>query len=121
MANGNTLATQAPPPALPNVGDMMMFICTGGWIWVGCLVAIEQRQDDTVSRWWISDRAAIRSWGTTRGLGEIVQGPTTKTEIECLTGLANGGCTDINDDQVMSHIVIAKTPWMKLVAKNSIT
>ena len=34
----------------------------------------------------VNNGAVIRRWGTTKGLGEHVHGPTTKTELDPLNG-----------------------------------
>lgn len=104
-------------PQLPDPGTMLIFICTERWSWVAELVAIEVDQTENVVRYWVRNRATIRRWGTTKGIGELVAGPTLKTEIDILPGLNEHDETQINACQVISCFPCAKEPWMKQITQ----
>ena len=46
-----------------------------GWVWIGHLEA----DGDAVT---LTNARCIRKWGTTKGLGELVDGPTEQTFLD---------------------------------------
>jgi hypothetical protein len=46
-----------------------------GWVWIGRY----QQEGDEVT---LTDARCIRHWGTTKGLGELVEGPTKSTVLD---------------------------------------
>jgi len=63
--------SEAPPPA-----PVRIIILQRGWVAVGCF---QQDGDDCV----LASASIIRTWGTTKGLGEIATGgPTSKTVLD---------------------------------------
>src|SRR3990172_2341197 len=46
-----------------------------GWVWVGQL----ETEGDAVT---LTNARCIRKWGTAKGLGELVDGPTAKTVLD---------------------------------------
>ena len=62
-------------------GDVKIFILQRGWVMVG---RFERKGNDCK----LSQASVIRSWGTTKGLGEIASnGPTKDTKLDKTNGL----------------------------------
>ena len=55
--------------------DVRIVILQRGWVAVG---RFEQDGSDCQ----LKDASIIRVWGTTRGLGEIISGPTSSTKLD---------------------------------------
>lgn len=55
------------------LGDLRIIIADRGWVFVGNCVG---NDDGTVT---ITNAKNIRKWGTTKGLGELVNGPLSGT------------------------------------------
>ena len=55
--------------------DVRMVVLQRGWI----LVGIYNENGDEIT---VSKSKSIRNWGTTKGLGEITKGPTSKTILD---------------------------------------
>lgn len=49
-----------------------------GWVVIGRV----DPEDDTSDIVTLTDASVIRVWGTTKGLGELVDGPTSKTVLD---------------------------------------
>lgn len=60
-------------PASPELGPTQIVVADKGFVFVG---SVEDHADGSVT---IRNCRNIRYWGTTRGLGELVTGPTAKT------------------------------------------
>lgn len=67
----NVIYTRCPEPATPS--EWRIVVAQRGWVFVG-----RWNQDgDNVT---LTDAKVIRTWGTTKGLGELaMNGPTSKT------------------------------------------
>lgn len=81
------------PPSSPVMGDKRIIVADRGWVFVG---SCEDHPDGSVT---IRGAKTIRRWGTTRGVAELANGPTTKTVID------DGGtirCTPIVSIAVVS-------------------
>ena len=48
-----------------------------GWVWIG-----HMEEETEGNRVVLTDARCIRKWGTTKGLGELVDGPTAKTVLD---------------------------------------
>jgi hypothetical protein len=55
------------------IGDLRIIVADRGWIFVGRCVT---NSDGTVT---ITDAKNLRKWGTSKGLGELVNGPLRGT------------------------------------------
>ena len=55
--------------------DVRIVIGQRGWVWVGYY----SQDGDEVT---IRNAKTIRVWGTTEGLGELINGPTRKTRLD---------------------------------------
>lgn len=85
-------------------GKIKIVILQRGWAIVGRF----ERKDSECK---LSDASVIRTWGTTKGLGEIAEGgPTTSTkldkcnglvEFDYLTVVATISCNEKNWDKVL--------------------
>jgi hypothetical protein len=58
-------------------GDIKIVVLDRGFVYVG-RVSI----DETLDMVQITNAKNIRAWGTTRGLGELVQGPLSGTKLD---------------------------------------
>ena len=58
------------------IGDKRIIVADRGWVFVGDCV---DNEDGSVT---ISNAKNIRRWGTTKGLGELASGPTSKTTAD---------------------------------------
>lgn len=64
-----------PPVTVTEPNDIRIVILQRGWVVVGYY----QRKNGRVL---VSKASVIRNWGTTKGLGELIIGPTAKTVLE---------------------------------------
>ena len=58
------------------IGPTQIIVADKGWVFVG---TIEDHADGSVT---ITNCRNIRYWGTTKGLGELQDGPTEKTKCD---------------------------------------
>lgn len=56
------------------LGDVRIIVADRGWVFVGRCV---ENENGSVT---ITDARNIRRWGTTAGLGELINGPTNETK-----------------------------------------
>ncbi len=56
-------------------GQTTIVVLQRGWVAVGRL----HQDDDKIT---LTDASIIRRWGTTKGLGELVNGPTSETVLD---------------------------------------
>ena len=61
-------------------GPVKIVILQRGWIFVG-------RFKKTGSDCVLENASCIRQWGTTKGIGELVSGPTSKTVLDPCTNV----------------------------------
>jgi hypothetical protein len=55
------------------MGEMRIIVADRGWVFVGSCV---DELNGTIT---ITNAKNLRVWGTTRGLGQLVDGPTSET------------------------------------------
>lgn len=67
-------------PTKSDVNDVRIVILQRGWVMVG-------RFERNGSECKLHDASVIRSWGTTKGLGELATGPTSSTKLDKCNGL----------------------------------
>ena len=65
-----------PKSQQQEIGEVRIIVADRGWVFVGSCTD-EDNGDVT-----IRNCRNIRQWGTTRGLGELVNGPTAKTVLD---------------------------------------
>ena len=68
-------ADQVPNQSI-SLGEMRIIVADRGWVFVGDCV---DNEDGSVT---IYNAQNIRRWGTTRGLGELINGPTQNTKYD---------------------------------------
>ena len=72
--NGVVYVPKTEVQAVPlKIGDKRIVIADKGFVFVG---ACTDEDDGSVT---ITNARCIRRWGTTKGLGELISGPTDKT------------------------------------------
>lgn len=65
----------------PSEGKVKIVILQRGWVMVG---RFERKGSDCI----LSDASVIRTWGTTKGVGEIAEGgPTSNTKLDKCNGV----------------------------------
>jgi hypothetical protein len=56
--------------------DIKIVVLQRGWVLVGRFRSISEIEDE------LTDASVIRFWGTTKGLGQLVDGPTPTTKLD---------------------------------------
>lgn len=69
----------AIPQNKPFNGDIKIVVLQRGWIYIG---RFEKNGNDCK----LTNAYNIRSWGTTKGLAELVHGPTNSTKLDKCEG-----------------------------------
>ena len=71
-----------------------------GWVFVG---RFKKSGSDCV----LENASCIRQWGTTRGVGELVSGPTSSTKLD------NAGTVRFNEMTIVALIDAEEKGWNK--------
>lgn len=88
--------------AVPDTaGDIKIAVLDRGFVYVG---HIEVAEDFLI----ISKAHNIRVWGTTKGLGELVSGPTSNTKLDKV------GTVRVPNRALISLIDVEQTKWKLL-------
>lgn len=77
---------------------IQIVIAPRGWVFVGY---VSREDEDVVVR----NSHVIRVWGTTKGLGELIKGPTSKTVLDAC------GVTRIPVSAVLAKIDCEESSW----------
>jgi hypothetical protein len=81
IINGKTYVEKTNQVVLNNPTEIKIVVLQRGWVLVGRF-----EKDGTNCK--LHDASTIRSWGTTKGLGEIaLGGPTLSTKLDKCNGL----------------------------------
>jgi hypothetical protein len=80
------------------MSDIRIVIAQRGWVFVG---RYEINQMEVVIR----DAKCIRQWGTTKGLGELVNGPTPNTVLD------HCGTVRLHPLQIVATIDVNSEKW----------
>lgn len=80
--------------------DVRIVVLQRGWVMVG-------RFSQSGSRCALDGASVLRYWGTTRGLGELVDGPTEKTKLDPC------GRVDFHELTVIASIKVKEEKWTK--------
>lgn len=75
-------------------GETKIFVIDRGWVMVGC----PDYDGEYVS---LSNAYVIRVWGTVKGIGELRDGPTDKTELDYM------GNVEVRPDKILFDFVCA--------------
>ena len=79
-------------------GDVRLVILQRGWVMVG-------RFSQDGPRCALDQASVIRYWGTTKGLGELVDGPTSKTRLDPC------GRVEFHELTVIASIAAKEDKW----------
>lgn len=82
-------------------GEIKIVVADRGFVYIGKLPTLEQSDAFTVIRC----AHNLRIWGTTKGLGELVNGPTSKTVLDKV------GTVRIPNRAVISIIDVEQSKW----------
>lgn len=77
--NGKTYVLQGSEQKQEFTGDVKIVILQRGWVMVG-------RLEKKGSECKLHNASVIRTWGTTKGLGELSNGPTPSTKLDKCNG-----------------------------------
>ena len=83
-------------------GDIKIVVADRGFVYVGY---IGEQHEGFVT---LTKAHNIRVWGTTKGLGELVSGPTSSTKLDKV------GTVHIPDRAVISIIEVDNSKWKLL-------
>jgi hypothetical protein len=64
----------------PFIGDVKIVVLQRGWVYIG-------RFERTGNDCKLTNASNIRIWGTTKGLPELVNGPTASTKLDTCEGV----------------------------------
>jgi len=79
-------------------GDIKIVVADRGFVFIG---RVKQEADFTI----LANAKNIRVWGTTKGLGELVSGPTSKTMLDAV------GTIRIPSRAVIAIIDVEQSKW----------
>ena len=82
-------------------GDIKIVVLDRGYIYVGKVTLV----DNFVV---ICNAKNIRYWGTTKGLGELVNGPTPTTKLDTV------GTVQANPQALISLIAVDQSKWSNI-------
>jgi len=80
-------------------GDIKIVVLQRGWVYVG---KFERTGNDCK----LFNAYNIRTWGTTKGLSELVHGPTSSTKLDKCEGIV-----EFDWLTVIHTITVDKTKW----------
>ena len=83
-------------------GDIKIVVLDRGFVYVGYV----ELSDDFVT---IKSAFNVRIWGTTKGLGELVDGPTSSTKLDKV------GTVQAPKRALISLIDVKKSKWASLI------
>ncbi len=84
-------------------GPIKIVVVDRGFVYVG--VILPRLTPHTQDYVWLQNAYNIRVWGTTKGLGELVNGPTSKTKLDKV------GSIQIPLHAVISIIDVDQNSW----------
>jgi len=85
------------------IGDIKIVILQRGWVYIG---RFERNGNDCK----LINAYNIRLWGTTKGLPELVHGPTSSTKLDKCEGIV-----EFDWLTVIHTITVNKIAWEKLI------
>ena len=96
----NVKYVRADAPGESLKGDIKIIVVDRGFIYVG-------HCEETENFVRLTDAKNVRSWGTTKGLGELINGPTSRTILDEV------GTVKIPTKAVISIIDVNQNKWKK--------
>lgn len=102
--NGVDYVPKSSQPKQEPSGPMKIVILQRGWIMIGRL---ERNGSDCK----LHNASTIRSWGTTKGLGELAQnGPTSKTVLDKCHGVV-----EFDYLTVVASLSVEESKWVSVL------
>ena len=95
--NGIEYVQKGTEPAPQIIGDKRIIVADRGWVFVG---DCEDMDDGSVT---IRNAFNIRVWGTTKGLGELVNGPLGSTKYDVYGTIRCTHCADQRGQGVVNY------------------
>lgn len=95
--NGKTYYSEQPQQI---TGNLKIVVLQRGWILIG---NFEQDKDKCK----LHNASVIRIWGTTKGLGELVDGPTSTTKLDKCHGVV-----EFNELTMVLSISAREDKWL---------
>src|ERR1019366_4169273 len=89
-------------------GDIKIVVADRGFVYVGRIKAETVGTNDFIV---VTQAKNIRIWGTTKGLGELVSGPTSKTQLDSV------GTVRIPMRAVISIIDVEQAKWKQQIGR----
>jgi hypothetical protein len=100
VIDGTTYVPKDSIQIVEYTGDIKIVILQRGWIYIG----IFERSENNICK--LHKAYNIRSWGTTKGLGELVHGPTNNTKLDKCEGIV-----EFDWLTVIHTITVNKEKW----------
>ena len=97
--NGTKYVRKDSVKQVEHTGDIKIVILQRGWVYIG---RFERNGNDCK----LHDASCIRIWGTTKGLCELVNGPTKNTVLDSC-----GGIVEFDWLTVVHTIAVNKSKW----------
>jgi len=82
-------------------GSTKIVVLQRGWVLVGVL-------DDSKPKNQLHNASVIRTWGTSKGLGELADGPLSGTRLDKCNGVV-----EFNELTVVLTISVSEEKWKK--------
>lgn len=82
-------------------GSTKIVVLQRGWVLVGIL-------DDSKSKNKLHNASVIRTWGTSKGLGELAEGPLSGTKLDKCNGIV-----EFNELTIVLTISASEEKWKK--------
>ena len=98
--NGKTYVIKGTEKKSTTTGNIKIVILQRGWIFVGRFSKVGQDCK-------LENAYCIRQWGTTKGLGELIDGPTSKTVLD------DAGTVEFNELTIVAKISVSGNGWNK--------
>lgn len=92
-------ADSVPAPIV--VGTKKIVVLQRGWIVIG---DVSENQETGLTE--IRNACTIRRWGTTKGIGQLVDGPTTNTILDKIPGLV-----EVHPLTIIQRISVNASKW----------
>ena len=99
VIEGTTYVPKDTVKSIEYRGDIKIVILQRGWVYIGIL---ERNGNDCK----LHNSYCIRTWGTTKGLQELVYGPTSATKLDKC-----GGVVEFDWLTVVHTITVNQDKW----------
>lgn len=93
--------TFVPESSVVQTGTKKILVLPRGWVVIGDVT--ENKETGLVE---VRNASTIRRWGTTKGLGELVNGPTSNTVLDKIPGLV-----EVHPLNIIQRITVNASKW----------